>query len=303
MFIENLKRILKAGWKNFYRNISSSFATTFVLVVLLSLISFIFVFDNISEFLVRGIEEKADISVFLSEDFLEENILEFKKELEEKEIVKEVQYISPNEAYQNFIETHSEDEEIMSALVEVGGNPFLGSLSISAWEVTQYEEVVTYLEESEYSSLFDEVDYYQRKPVIDKIFSLTKLISNIGFISAILTILIVILLVFNTVRLAIFNSSEEIGVMRLVGASNLFIRGPFVIQGMLSGLFAVVVTNVFFLLTFWFFSPKLEVILGGFNVLNFFVSHLGIIFLIQLGTGMVLSLVASVLATRKYLKV
>jgi cell division transport system permease protein len=303
MFKENIKRVLKAGWKNFYRNIASSFATTFILVVLLSLVSFIFVFNNFSDFLIKGIEEKADISVFLSDDFLEENVLEFKKTLEDRIEIQEVQYVSKNEAYQNFIETHSEDEAIMEALGEVGDNPFLGSLSISAWEADQYEGIVTFLEESEYSSLFSKIDYYQRKPVIDKIFSLTTMISKIGFVSALITIFIVILLVFNTVRLAIFNSSEEIGVMRLVGASNLFIRGPFIIQGMLAGLFAILITNLLFLLTFWVFSPKLETILGGFNVLSFFGSHLGIIFLIQLATGLSLSVVASFLATRKYLKV
>lgn len=303
MFIENLKRVLKSGWKSFRRNMASSFATTFVFVVLLSLVSFIFIFNNFSDFLIGEIEDKADISVYLSEDFLEENVLKFKNVLEARDDIEEVQYISENEAYQNFVEAHGDDTDLMEALIEVGDNPFLGSLSIRAIEIDQYDEIVSFLEESEYSSFFSKIDYYQRKPVIDKIFSLTKLFRRIVLVFSLLTVIIVTLLVSNTVRLAIFNSSEEIGVMRLVGASNLFIRMPFIAQSMIASLFAIVITNLTFLLTFWSLSSKLQTVLGGFNVLGFFGSHLGVILLIQLGTGLGLSILTSFLATRKYLKI
>jgi len=115
--------------------------------------------------------------------------------------------------------------------------------------------------------------------------------------------LVAILVVFNTVRLAIYSSREEIRVMRLVGASNWFIRGPFLVQGAISGFAAVVITLLIFTGALFFLSPKLEILFPGLNIFNSFTGNFGMLFLIQIFAGVGLGVVSSIIAIRKYLKI
>ena len=225
MFI-SLKRIVKGGWIAFSRNIGLSIATIFVMVMVIFLITFLFLFNTASKILTSSIQEKVDISVYFKKEVLPERILEVKSDLAQIPDVKEVEYVSEGQALEKFIERHRDDPLLMESLTEVGENPFLTSLNIKAWQASQYEQVSKFLETSSYKNLIEKVDYYQRKPVIDKIFSITSAVNKIAFFLIVVLGLIAVLVALNTIRIAIYNSKEEIATMRLVGASNWFIRGP-----------------------------------------------------------------------------
>ena len=296
------KRIFKLGWQSFSRDGGLAAATVFILVIVITLVSSLFILKEVSQFLIAAIQEKVDISVYFKERALETEILNIKEEISKIPEVKEVKYISKVKALEEFVERHKDEPVLMESLEEVG-NPFLASLNIKAWEASQYGVIANFLEHPVYEDLVEKVDYYQRKPVIEKIFALSAGMEKTGWMGAIILVVVAILVTFNTIRLAIYNFREEIKIQRLVGAGNWFIRGPFLVQGVISGISAALICLLIFSLISWGLSPKIEIFFPGLNIFQIFVSNFWTIVLIQLSTGILLGVISSTLATRKYLKV
>jgi len=298
------KRIFRASWLNFRRNIGLSLATIFILLITISLITSLFLFRKISQFLIAELEAKVDISVYFKEDSTKEEISKAEEEVSKLPEVKEIEYISREMAHEKFLQKHKDNPLLMASLQELGENPFLASLNIKAQKPEQYETLANFLENSDFKNLIEQpIDYYQRKPIIDKLSSITSVINKAGIGISIILITISFLVAFNTIRLAIFNQREEISIMRLVGASNWFIRAPFLIQGIISGFFATLITVLTFFLICWGLGPKMEIFLPGFNLQNFFFQNFWTLFSIQLLTGLGLSIFSSLIAMRRYLKV
>ncbi|MCK4520319.1 permease-like cell division protein FtsX [Candidatus Parcubacteria bacterium] len=301
--IISLKRIFNAGWKGFYKNIGLSIATVFILVLAVSLATSLFIIKDITKLVIADFQEKVDISVYFKEDCLEEDIFVIKEELEAFSEVKKVEYVSKEQALEAFKQRHQDDEVLMGSLEELGRNPFFASLNITSWQPSQYEEVDNFLKNAEFNEKIAKIDYFQKKPIIEKIFSISYQINTTGIILALIVSIIAILIVFNHIKLAILNYHKEVEVQRLVGAANWFIRGPFVIQSILAGIFAAIICLLFFTVSIFFLSPQIGEIVSGFNLFEYFVSNLFIIFLIQLLTGIGLGVISSLIAIRKYLKV
>lgn len=302
MFI-SFKRVIKTGWNGFKRNIGLSLATIIIMVIVISFATLLFFLNPVSKILIADIEKKVDVSVYFKEDTSSEYILEVESEISKIPEVKDVEYISKDQALEKFIERHKDDPVLMESLTELGSNPFLASLNVRAWEPSQYEQVVNLLETSSFRNLIDKVDYHQRKPVIEKVFSTVSGLNRVGVFFSIVFALIAVLIAFNTVRIAIYNSGEEISVMRLVGASNWFVRGPFLIQGIIIGFIAALIA---LLITFglcYGFDARIRTIAPDISIYGIFVSNFFLLFLIQLATGMGLGIISSYIAVRKYLKI
>jgi len=298
-----LGRIFKFGWQNIFRDGGLTAATIFILFLTISLTTSLFLLKDIGQFLITSLQEKADISVYFKTEANEDDILNVRKELSNIPEVKEIKYVSKEEALSSFIEQHKDSQILMESLEEVGGNPFLASLNIKAFQVEQYQLVANFLENTIYKDLIEKVDYYQRKPVIERIFSLISAINRSGILFSLILVILAILVTFNTIRLAIYNSGEEIKIQRLVGASNWFIRGPFLVQGAISGFFATLICLLIFTLISWQLSPRIDFFFPGLNLFQFFIGNFWIIILIQLATGVGLGIISSAIAVRKYLKV
>ncbi len=299
----SFKRIIKAGWRGFSRNLGLSLATIFIMVVVISLATLLFLLKPASQILISNLQEKVDISVYFKEDVLPEDIMGAKSEISKIPEVKNIEYVSKEQALEKFIERHKDDPVLIESLTEVGYNPFLSSLNIKAWQASQYEQVANFLETSPFKNLIDKVDYYQRKPVIERVFSLTSNINKAGIIFSVILGLIAILVAFNTIRIAIYNLSEEISTMRLVGASNWFVRGPFLIQGAVVGFIATLITLLITLGLCYGLDPKIKVIVPEISTYGLFISNFWTLFLIQLATGIGLGVISSLIAIRKYLKI
>jgi len=302
MWIE-LKRIYKMGWQSFSRDGGTVIANIFILVLTICLITSIFLLRGVSQFIISKIEEKVDVSVYLKEEIPEPEILNLKEELSQMTEVKSVKYVSKEEALEEFIKRHKDDPVLMKSLEEIGTNPFLASLNIQAAASAQYETIVAFLTEPDFENLIEKVDYYQRKPVIDRIFSITNSMENVGFLLSIFLILVSFLIVLNTIRLAIYNLREEIEIQRLVGASNWFIRGPFLVQGIIAGFIAAIISLFIFTLSCWILSPKIEFLFSDLNIWKYFTQNIFIVILIQLATGIGLGVISSTIAIKKYLEV
>jgi len=298
-----LRRIIKLGWISFRRDDELALATLFILVIAISVVTTLFLTRETSEFLIASLQEKVDVSVYFKESAAEEEILDLKEELAKMEEIREVNYVSKAQAYKDFTERHKGEEIIMESLEEVGENPFLASLNIKAWKTSQYGTISNFLEHPSFETLIEKVDYFQRKPVIERIFSLTGAVNRAGILFSIILVVVAILITFNTIRLAIYNSREEIKIQRLVGAGNWFIRGPFLVQGVIVGILASLICLAIFSLTSWLVSPRIEFFFPGLNLFNIFTRNLGLIFLLQFFTGISLGIISSLIAVRKYLKV
>jgi len=298
-----IKRIFKSGWLSFSRDGGLAAATCFIMLIPIFLATSLFLLKDVSQFLISTVQEKADISVYFKESVSEEDILKVEEEISKIPEVKNVNYVSKEEALESFVQRHKDDPVLMESLEEVGGNPFLAALNIKAFQASQYQTVANFFETGTFENLIEKVDYYQREPVIERIFALTSGMEKAGWIIAIVLAIVAILVAFNTIRLAILNQKEEIKVQRLVGASNWFIRGPFLVQGTISGIFAIIICLLIFTLICWFLSPKIEILFSGLNIWRYFTGNFFTIVLIQLVTGIGLGVISSTIAIRKYLKV
>jgi len=299
----SLKRILHFGWKNFSHSMEASVATVFVLVIVISLITSLWLFHSSAQFLVKSLEEKMDISMFFKEDVSENQILNVSDELSKFSEVEDVVYITREQALEDFRTRHENDPLLMESLEELGANPFLESLRIKAADTSNYEAIIGFIENSDFNDVVEKVDYYQKKPVIDKIYSINSQINRFGIIASLILALIAILIAFSHVRLSLSDSKEEISTMRLVGASDWFIKGPFMVQGIIIGFFSAVITALIFLGLLWSLNSDIDKIIPELDIFGYFTNHFFIIFSLQLFISFAIGIFASLAAIRKYLKV
>lgn len=308
MFITKLKRTFRAGLTNFWRNGFVSLSSLVVMFITLFMISSLIFMSAILSYSLQEIKDKVDINVYFTIKATEADIFSLKKSIETIGEVATVTYTSREEALANFKERHKDDSLTLEALAELGENPLTASLSIKAKEPSQYEGIAKFLGSEDFlsggsNSIIEKVNYYQNKVVIDKLTSITSAANTVGFWVAIIFLIISIIITFNTIRLAIFISKDEISVMRLVGASGRYVKGPFVVSGILYGLVsATLVMIVFFGLTYWIGNMSKSFFIG-LDLFAFYLKNFGQIFLIIYGSGIALGAVSSYLAVRRYLKI
>ena len=304
----SIKRMFVSGWKNFARGGAVSTATVLIMVVTLSIIGSLIFLSALLSFTLDAVKDKVDVSVYFVTTASETDILAVKDRLEKLSQVKEVVYTSAEEALTAFRSRHASDQLTLQALDEIGGNPLDASLSVKAKDPSEYESIVSFLEASPAlsvggSSIIDRINYVQNKEVIDRLSLAIRATREIGFAVVILFAIASILIAFATVRLAIYTSKDEIGVMRLVGASNSYIQGPFIITGVVTGVIAGIIVLLLLIPLTWYAGSKTESWFGGFNLASYYAGHFPLIFAILMGSGLVLGAVASVFAIRRYLKV
>jgi len=300
-----LKRIIKSGFKNFKRSGLISWAAILVVTITLSVITTIIILQATLHFSLNQIKDKVDVTIYFNVGVPEDQIMSLKDSLLKLPEVASVAYTSSDEALQLFRDRHSEDYPTIQALDEIKDNPLGGYLNVKAKEVSQYENIANFLKTdslsvSGFGSIIDKVNYNQNKLVIDRLNSIIAGAQKLGFLITLLLIIISIIITFNTIRLAIFISKEEIGVMRLVGASKMRVRGPFMIEGAIYGIIATIIT----LLLFWPITAWLGRNMTGFlglNLYDYYISNIFQIFVIVLLSGVFLGMVSSVLAVRRYL--
>lgn len=303
MFI-SLKRVLKFAWQGFLRNRILGFEVMFIMAIAVFLITSLFLFQGLSNFLIKEVEGKVDVSVYFKENVLEEEILNVERDLYKfSNEIESVEYVSREKALENFIEKHKHEPIYLEALEEIGYNPFLPSLNIKARDPSYYGPISNYLSQDSLQSVIERVSFFQNKKVIDKLSSVTNNVRIVVISLSLILGLLAVLITFNTIKLTIFTSKEEISTMQLVGASNWFIRGPFVIQAIFYGIASILAVNLLFLIVFAFFGHRLETFFLGFNLLNYFQINFLSLLLIQIAFAGILAIFSTLLALHKYLKV
>ena len=298
-----LKRILKAGWINFWRNRWLSVATISVMVLAIFVMTSLLIISVLGQTILVGLQNKIDVSVYLKPEVAETDIAKIRSDLMFLDEVRSVEYVSADEALNLFKEKHQDNPVLMQSLGELGLNPLQPSLNIKAQAASQYETVVKFLEQGKYKEMIDSVNYQQNKDLIERLMQFSATTERVGVIISLILALIAGLVTFNTIRLAMYNWREEISVMRLVGAGDWYIRGPFLVEGMLYGVLAAIFTLIIFYPLLYFLSPKISAFIPGSDIFYWFKINLWRLFLIDLLTGVLLGGLSSLVAIRKYLKV
>lgn len=303
----NFKRIIKSGFVNFWRNSFVSLAAILVMTVTLFVLGSLLFIGATLDAALAQIKGKVDINVYFVTTADEGEVITFQKSLEALPEVASVEYVSRDDALERFRKRHENDQLTLQALEELGENPLGANLNVRAKETSQYAGIAAFLEResalvSGETQIVDKVNYLQNKVAIDKLTKIIDSSETFGLMVAFLLIVASIIITFNTIRLAIYTSKDEIEVMRLVGASYAYIRGPFVFEGMMYGIAAGFLSMIlFYPLTLWL-GPVTEDFFGDINIFNYYVSNFATILLIVLASGVTLGAVSSYLAVRKYLK-
>lgn len=300
---ENIKRIFNSGFTNFKRNSWLSFGTTGIMVLTLLIFISLVAFNVLSQNAIRALQDRVDVTVYFNFDANENQILEVKKELENLDSVKLVDYVSRERALEEFKERHKDDELIQQALVELEDNPLQASLNIKAKESDQYASIVKFLEGGQFKKLIDKINFYENETAIRRVEKISSGLKLGGIFATIILIIIAILVTFNTIRLTIYTQRKEIEIMRFVGASNWYISGPFLVEGALYGLYAGIIVLAIFYPTLFFLSPKVAYFTGSINLFSYFTDFFGQTFVLVVGSGIALGVISSLIAIRKYLKV
>ncbi len=303
--MNKIKRVIKAGFLNFTRSGIISWAAVLVVTITLSTITTILLLQAILNFSLGEIKNKVDVTIYFNVNAGEDKILSLKQSLENLPEVSQVTYVSRDEALKLFRDRHENDYSTIAALDEIKDNPLGAYLNVKAKEVSQYESIANFMKGDDAlvigsSSIVDKVNYYQNKTVIDRLNNIISGAQRLGFLITLILIIISIIITFNTIRLAIFISKEEIGVMRLVGASKIRVSGPFMVEGAFYGIIATVVTLILFWPITFYFGKSMTNFLG-INIYDYYISNLLQISVIILLSGVVLGVFSSIIATRKYL--
>jgi cell division transport system permease protein len=297
-----LSRIIHFGFKNFRRNGWLSTATVAIMVLALIVFLGVILFGVVTSRAAASIEDKIDISVFFNTNVSEDQILNIEQSLQGLPEVAGVVYISRDQALQNFKAAHAGDQAVSQALAELSANPLEASLEVKAKNPSQYQAIADYLAAPAIAQYVDTQSYTNNQDIINRLAKIVRYVEGGGLGIVIVLALVAGLVVFNTIQLAIYSNREEIGVMRVVGASNALVRGPFVIEGMLCGAIAAVITLILVAPVLYVISPYLDVFIPGLGLFRYFYTHLGLLFIYELLFGVVIGGLSSSVAVRKYLK-
>lgn len=305
MIFTKIKRTIRSGLISFWRNGSVSLASVLIMTVTLTVISMIVFSGVVLSSTLETIKNKVDINVYFVKSASEDQMLAVTSEIQKLPEVEDVKYISRKEAFERFRERHQDESATLQALDEIGENPLPASMNIKAKDPAQYDGIVKYLQEKtgRDNDIIDKINYAKNKQAIDALSRIITASKKLGTLLVIFFAIVSILITFNTVRLAIYIFREEISVMRLVGASETYIRGPFVTVGVLYGLVSAIVTIlILFPLSHWA-GEWTEKLGTGINLFSYYQSNLVSLILLLTVAGAFLGAVSSYLAIRRYLKV
>lgn len=303
------RRIVRTGVVNFGRNVSLAAAAIAVMVVTLTIVLFSIVANATFSNTLKQITNKINISLYLSDDVTPRQVQTLQNQLKQLPNVKKVVYVSKTQALADYKVQNANNTQLLRAINQTD-NPLPASIEIHPVDTNKIQSIKEFLDKPENKKLQDPqagTSYSgDRKVAIDKISHATRVIQQAGVIAVIVFAFISVLIIFNTLRMAIFNRRDEIGIMRLLGASTWFIRGPFVVEsimyGVISALVSVAIIDVLFLGSASTLQASSLGLLDISYANTFFKENFWRLLTLQLMVGMLIGAASSVIATRRYLK-
>lgn len=302
-----MRRIFVHGWHNVSRNIWLSLATGVVGVMALFSVALLLTVGALSDHTMQNLKQRVNLTLYFKSEVAAERVRALGQELAKQSLVASVRFISSEIALSRFKERHSADQEVMEGLEAVGGNPFGSSLIVQTKSERDYEVIINLVRDEPFRSLLQQNDeeFRDYAGIIQKFDSLSRQISSIGLMISAVFVLIAVLLVFNAVRVAIYTKREEIYIMKLVGASNWYVRLPFLLAAVIYALFSIIIFLVLWYLFLWAMQPFVNTLWSdqAFSLIKYFNSQAVRFFGLMLVGLIMLNVISAIVAVRRYVKV
>ncbi len=305
-FWTTTKRVVRYGVAGFVRNGFVSLAAVLIMTITLFVVAGIMISSAALDSTLKQLGNKVDVTVYFLPSATESQVGDVRRSLEALPEVSQVVYESPEEALAQFRERHKDDQTQLQALDLLGENPFGPALEIRAKDTAQYEAIAEFVRDQQETgegagAVIDQVNFFQNKTAIDRLTNIIETSRTLGIAIAIILAGASVLISFNTIRLAIYTTRDEIGVMNLVGAGHWYVRGPFMVAGLLYGAVSgIAVLLLLYPLLAWL-GPGSEQFLGEFNVFEYFTGNFLVMFAVVMLSGIALGALSSYLAVRRYL--
>ncbi len=301
-------RIILGGTNNFVRNAWLSAAAMAVMIITLTIVLFSVIANATFSYTVQAIRDKIDISVYLKDNITNAEREGIIKDLKKINNVKAINYTTKQQALKDYIAANKDNIDLQLAISQTD-NPLPASLQVKLRDPDHIESIKSYLEKPSIKALqSDETSYSgDRKEAIDKIAKATSFIRKAGIVGVIVFAFISVLIIFNTIQMAIFNRRDELSIMRLLGAGRWYIRGPFLVESFLIGVSSAVISVVLCNAVFSVASSTLNA--SSFGLLDitysstYFAAHFWTIVGAQLGIGILIGVGSSFVATQRYLRI
>ncbi|OGN81533.1 MAG: hypothetical protein A3G84_06135 [Chloroflexi bacterium RIFCSPLOWO2_12_FULL_71_12] len=233
-----LTYILGAAWQGFWRNPVMSMASTFTVALMLLLFAFFLIADRGLQSAVSLLESKVELVGYLSDDAAVSEILDLKARIERDPAVSSVTYVSKDDALARLREL-SEQRADLGPVEDIGVNPLPASLEVKLRSAQESRRVAEEMRAEVGSGVV--TDVVDNPQVVDKLLTITRVLSFGGFAVLGMMLLVALFVIVNTIRIAVHARRDEIEIMKLVGATNWFVRWPFILEGMLVGAFGAAV--------------------------------------------------------------
>jgi cell division transport system permease protein len=299
-------RILKSGGKNFFRNAWLTIAATAVMVVALTIVLLAIVLNTTARNAIKELSKSLKVSIYLKDQVGEPERAKLERAIRTNPYVSNIQYISVEEARQKFSESFQNDQNLLEGLTLVGGEALPASLEVSVNNLDHINEVAEVAKSKEYEAIVDSITLGKTdaKKTIDRAASAQRFIVTSSILAAGIFAAVSFLIIFNTIRMAIYTRSEEIRIMKLIGATPNYIRGPFLVEASLYGIVAGCIANAAVYSVILSIGSKVATQAEFAETYNFFVQP-GTMFLLLLGAmiaGVLVAMISSMLAMERYLR-
>mgnify|MGYP000942753280 CR=1 FL=1 len=294
--IISTKRVLKSGFVSFLRNKTVSLSSIGILTTTLIIIGVFFFFRGIFDYSLNQVRNKVDIKIYFKLDAEDSQILDIKNKIKTLPEVQSIELVTAEQSLTDFQEKHSNDPVTLQALAELDTNPFGAMLTVFAKDTNSYDYISNTLSS-------ESINYFELKPTIDRLNNMIRLFNSIGYWITLLFLVISSLIIFNTIRLSIFIYKEEIAVMKLVGASNMHIRGPFLVESSIYAVISSLLAMIFFFPTTFYLAKNTIDFFSGLDIFQYYLQNFFVLFLLLLIISLLLATFSSLLAIRRYLKI
>jgi len=303
----NFKRIVHSGFTNFWRNGIVSLSAVLIMFITLFIIAISLFSSALLKHTLSSLQDKVDVNINMLTSANEQDVLNLKTALEKLPEVEKIEYVSREQALNNYRERHKDDERILSALDELDENPLGAALNIRAKDPKYYDNIQVFLNQNQpaggQNTIIENVNFAQKKQAIDRLNTIIDAGQQFGIVITIIFVLLSILITLNTIRLAIFISKEEIHLMNMVGADHGYISGPFVVTGALYGIVSAIFVLILLYPITYFIGPRIAPVFFDMNLFSYYVENFGHMFLIIFFSGIFIGAISSFLAINRYLKV
>jgi len=306
-WLMTMRRIIRGGCINFVRNSWLSVAAMAVMTITLTIVLFSVIANATFTNTIQQITSKIDISVYLKDSVNPDETTQLLTQLKQLPNVQGVTYISKDQALTNYKKQNATNLDLLLAISETD-NPLPATVQIKPKDPDKINDIKVFLDKPNITALQSDPTSYSgdRKAAVDKITHATAFMRKAGLISVLVFAVISMLIIFNTIQMAIFNRRDELTIMRLLGASTSYIRGPFIVETLLYGIFSAVISIVLLNSLFVLSSSTLQASSLGLLDINYanqyFGEHFWLFLTLQLVIGILIGTASSIFATQRYLK-